>query len=298
MKLFESYGDYINRSHVRDLCQMIVEGSNIDRSLMILSDMFRDAGNDLKADLIAKYKDPAKHPAFDRIQAMFKSAFERGRDSGYLTYGVGQIDDFSERQIWVSISTVVSSSGIFTRPVKIKPINKKESGFPKLGSIPLVVTIFSPVKEELVERCRGMQMSVLQHCEVSGDNPSSDLVRVRIHPLSLIRLPVMDRDESGHTDWKLRDLYDSERQPAGPVLLNLGIEVEGHNWYGLRDGIRFKISKHLIDAKSKKTDPSEYVNGDFLKKCVETIKHADQKHLSFHRDFESLSYLKRILSIS
>ena len=275
MRLLESYGDYISRSDVRDICVMIVDGRDMEMNVGILSDMYEDVGNDLKASVIRRGLDLGGRWY---VRGLYRDAFERGVSDGIVCFGMGNKLRNWEDEPWSQYAVYVNGSDIFESGVEYRKNFRDRVDVKYMN---LYVDVFSSVSSGMMERCRGMQMSVLQHVESSGDSP----VGMSSEMTVLIRALDLDRGES----YKVSVPFVNLRQFGAEALTKL-LRVSG-KWIGEVGGVRILVDKRLAYESEECVSK---IKGSFVNKLLAMVKSASVRHFKFHMDFEDYEYLKRL----
>lgn len=280
MKLFEAYGDYLNKSEVKEICGMILGGGDMERNIGILADMYDDVGNDLKASVIRRGVDLGGR---GYVRGLFMDAFERGASDGIVYFGRGSELSYWEEQPWWHYAVYVNGSDIFESGVEHREmLNYRED----VNDINMFVDVCSPVSSGMTDKCRGMQMSVLQHVETSGENPvggSSDMTVV-------IRVMDMDRGPS----WKVAVPFGNLRQFYLEYLTKI-LRPSG-KWVGEVDGVRVLVDRRLAykSMAYKSRECVSKIKGEFVRKLLKMVRSAPVGHFRFYDDFERYEYLNKL----
>ena len=275
MKLFEAYGDYLNKSEVKEICGMILGGGDMERNIGILADMYDDVGNDLKASVIRRGVDLRGR---GYVRGLFMDAFERGMSDGIVYFGTGSELSYWEEQPWWHYAVSVNGSDIFESGVEYrKTLRERED----VGGINMFVDVCSPVSSGMTDKCRGMQMSVLQHVETSEESPVGEILDMTV----VIRATDMNRGPS----WKVSVPFVNLRQFYLEYLRGL-LRPSG-KWVGEVDGVRVLVDRRLA---YKSRECVSKIKGEFMRKLLKMVRSAPVGHFRFYDDFESYEYLNKL----
>lgn len=207
MKLFEAYGDYLNKSEVKEICGMILGGGDMERNIGILADMYDDVGNDLKASVIRRGVDLGGR---GYVRGLFMDAFERGMSDGIVYFGRGSELGYWEEQPWWHYAVYVNGRDIFESGVEYRVTMRERED---VSDINMFVDVCSPVPRGMTDKCRGMQMSVLQHVETSEESPVGEISEMTV----VIRALDIDRGSS----WKVSVPFENLRQFDGEGITRI-----------------------------------------------------------------------------
>lgn len=275
MKLYEAYGDYLNKSEVKEICGMIVGGGDMERNIGILSDMYDDVGNDLKASVIRRGLDLGGR---GYVRGLYMDAFERGASDGIVYFGTGSELGYWDEQPWWHYAVYVNGSDIFESGVEYRRTLRERED---VSDINMFVDVCSPVSSGMTDKCRGMQMSVLQHVETSGESPVSGSKYMTV----VIRAVDMNRGPS----WKVSVPFVNLRQFYMEYLTKI-LRPSG-NWAGEVGGVNVLVEKKL--AYESRNCVSK-VKGEFIRKLLKMVRSAPVGHFRFYDDFERYEYLNKM----
>jgi hypothetical protein len=275
MKLFEAYGDYLNKSEVKEICGMILGGGDMERNIGILADMYDDVGNDLKASVIRRGVDLGGR---GYVRGLFMDAFERGASDGIVYFGTGSELSYWEEQPWWHYAVSVNGSDIFESGVEYRVTMRERED---VSDINMFVDVCSPVPRGMTDRCRGMQMSVLQHVETSEESPVGEISEMTV----VIRALDIDRGSS----WKVSVPFENLRQFDGEGITRI-LRPSG-KWVGEVGGVRVLVDKRLAYESG---DCVSKIKGEFMRKLLKMVRTAIPRFFVINMDFESYEYLNKL----
>jgi hypothetical protein len=290
-KLFmESFGGYLDKASVKELCSLILSKKDKEHAVNVLADMYAEVGNDLKAEVIRGILSVDKEREVDYLKgdsethlatvayhmnALYERSLKLGRAEGVLVFGVGSYVEEFDRNPWIELSFYVDGGDIFVTGVKNRKSLRQSLD---VGDASFAVNIFSRVKDSVLDKSRGMQMSVNQYVDMTGDNPMDvGNMRVSITPVGVTK-----------GNWEKKPRGHVNQQYFSDDILNHYLYPR-LSWNKDHGGLGTVVAKSVI---LNGDDPSGAIRDSFIDRCRVEAGRAEVKDLSYHMDLENYDYMK------
>lgn len=268
----------VDKNQVKELCKAIIEKKgDLQANVMVLADIYRDAGNDLKANAIGLYGKKITDGN------LYNQVFARATENGIIYFDVNERFSKSDRP-YVSTMCTMKYSDVLTKVLEFPVARRTSSGVDvrSLGSRDEIangyfkVEVLSPCSSDVISECMDSQMSICQHTMIANKSPAiPKMVNIILHFIS----------DATIEEWQSMSGGKFYRQLLDTELLRDKLR---HTFHELRPYGRIRA----INIRSFEENLEPILNPTFLSRCSDGIENSKFNQLNYYGDYESLDWLQ------
>ena len=282
----------VNKNQVKELCKAIVEkNGDLQTNIMVLADLYQDAGNDLKANAIGLYGKKTTD------ENLYNQVFARAAEDGMIYFDVNERFSKSERP-YVSTMCTMKYSDVLTKVLKFPVVRRTSTGLgvrswgrrDEIANGYFKVEVLSPCSSDVIGECMDSQMSICQHTMIANKSPAiPKMVNIILHFSSDSTIEdwqsMSGNQFTYHTAGKNLSSGKFYRQLLDTELLRDKLR---DNFYELRPYGRIRA----VNIRSFEETLEPLLNPTFLSRCSDGIESVKFNQLNYYGDYESLYWLQ------
>lgn len=268
----------VDKNQVKELCKAIIEkNGDLQTNIMVLADLYKDAGNDLKANAIGLYGKKISD------EGLYNQVFARAAETGVIYFDVNERFSKSERP-YVSTMCTMKYSDVFTKVLKFVVVRRTSTGLgirtwgkrDEIANGYFIVEVLSPCSSDVISECMDSQMSICQHTMIANKSPAiPKMVNIILH----------FRSDGTIEDWHSMSGGKFYRQLLDTELLRDKLR---DSFQELRPYGRIRA----INIQSFEENLEPILNPTFLSRCSDGIENSKFNQLNYYGDYESLDWLQ------